>query len=78
MMLGGSLSLDSKEMEVNSIIMDFKNREYDEGLSSNGQFFASTQHYFHSKKLMEASDVHKIIRMLPKGRFPEVTIIFSG
>ena len=47
--------------------MDFKGREYKEGVDSNGAHFTTARHFFHMKELIEASNVFKIIRLLPKG-----------
>lgn len=58
---------DTREILVNEILMKFKSREYSEGLDSNGAFFAGANHYFHSRDLIEGSNVFKIIRLLPKG-----------
>ncbi len=66
-MLGGTLVFDDRETQVNSILMDFKVREFKEGLDSNGDYFAAARHFFHSKPLIEASNVFKIIKILPKG-----------
>jgi len=67
MSLGGNLIMDDREAEVNSILMDFKVREFTEGLDSNGDYFGAARHFFHSKSLIEASSVFKIIKILPKG-----------
>jgi len=67
-MLGGNTVLtDAREITVNDILMTFKQREYKEGLDSNGNFFASAKHIYHSKDQIEGSNVFQIIRMLPKG-----------
>ncbi|CAG7726879.1 unnamed protein product, partial [Allacma fusca] len=58
---------DSREIKVNEILMMFKSREYDEGVNSEGVHFAAAGHFFHTRSLIEASNVFKIIRLLPKG-----------
>ena len=58
---------DPRETRVNEILMEFKGREYKEGVDSNGAHFTTARHFFHMKELIEASNVFKIIRLLPKG-----------
>jgi adenosine deaminase CECR1 len=47
--------------------MKYKRQEFIEGLDSNGAYFAAARHFFHSKPLIDASNVYQIIKMLPKG-----------
>ena len=67
-MLGSNIGLDSLESQVNEILMRFKVQEFKDGLDTNGDYFGATRHFFHSKPYIEASDVFKIIKMLPKGK----------
>jgi len=60
--------LDSLEGRANEILMKFKAQEFLEGLESNGDNFPAAQHYFHAKEAIEASNVFKIINILPKGK----------
>lgn len=66
---------DSRELLVNKILMTLKELEYQEGVDSNGKFFAAAQHFFHSKPMIENSNVFKIIKMLPKGKMFEKRIL---
>lgn len=59
---------DDREILVNKIIMAVKEKEYQEGVDSNGKFFAASQHFFHSKDMIDKSIVFQIIKMLPKGK----------
>jgi len=47
--------------------MKFKNQEFKEGLATNGDNFPAAHHFFHAKDDIEASNVYKIISVLPKG-----------
>jgi hypothetical protein len=77
-MLGGSITFsDNREILVNEILMKFKQREYKEGLDSNGEFFASSKHIYHSIPQIEGSDVFSIIRLLPKGNIFIYMILFT-
>lgn len=62
--LGGSLTLNSDEKLVNSILMEAKIREYDLSVSSLNFTHA---YFFQTKPSMLESEVFQFIRQMPKG-----------
>src|SRR5271156_2829464 len=67
-MLGAQTTLETDdERQVNEILMKYKAQEYHEGIFEGGKYFGAGAHFFHAKRLIEASNIFKIIRTLPKG-----------
>lgn len=65
-MEGGTLQLTTKECIVDNILKTLKQKEIDEGYMNNSNYAASL-HFFKAKKLIEASPIFEIIKMMPKG-----------
>ncbi|KAK5640478.1 hypothetical protein RI129_011289 [Pyrocoelia pectoralis] len=65
-MLGGSIQLTEKEEKVNRILMQYKFREMDAGFQ-NPRNFAPSQHFFQARRLIDNSNVFKLIQTIPKG-----------
>jgi predicted lysophospholipase L1 biosynthesis ABC-type transport system permease subunit len=63
--LGGSLTLDYMEQAANALLMEAKQREYDQALATLE--FPPAMHFFKAKPLMLQSEVYQIIRQMPKG-----------
>lgn len=66
MSVGANITLDSKEIQVNNLLMQSKFEEYDY-VFKNPQYFNFSHHYFQYKSFIEKSSVYKIIRQMPKG-----------
>lgn len=64
--IGSEIVLSEKEQQVNSILMKYKRKEYDEGFETPGKFNPS-RHFFLAKNDIENSTVFQIIQKLPKG-----------
>ena len=63
---GGSIELSDAEKLVNKSLMELKNKEIQAGLQ-NISTFPPSLHFFEAKKLIDVSEVFKIIRKMPKG-----------
>ena len=63
--LGGGLTLDSMEQAANALLMEAKQREYDQAFATLQ--FPPAMHFFEAKPLMLQSQVYQIIRQMPKG-----------
>lgn len=66
--LGGSLTLNSNEQAVNTMLMDMKTSEYDQAFNAFNLGFAPAVHYFKSKPTMLQSQVFQFIQGMPKGK----------
>ena len=67
---GGKVTLSEKERIVNQFLMDLKLEELYHYKSNNaGQHFPPANHFLKAKGDIEKSDVFKIIKKMPKGRF---------
>lgn len=64
--LGGSIKLSEKEDKVNRILMQYKFREIDAAFQ-NPRNFAPGQHFFQARRLIEKSEVFRLIQTMPKG-----------
>lgn len=63
---GGKITLNEKEMKVNEILMKYKHDELNKGIKNPGSF-PPAMHFFKAKKLIQQSEVFKMLKKLPKG-----------
>ena len=68
MRIGGKMKLSDSERQVNDILMTMKAKELDVA-RENITNFPPAVHFFHAKPLIEKSEVFKMIRNMPKGKF---------
>ncbi|XP_069132764.1 adenosine deaminase AGSA-like [Argopecten irradians] len=65
--IGGSVSLNGREQQVNDILMDAKHKEINISRATNGPAFLPSVHFFQGKPLIEKSAVFQMIKAMPKG-----------
>jgi len=68
MRTGGKMKLSDTERQVNDILMKLKAKEL-ELARKNITNFPPAVHFFHAKALIDKSEVFKMIRNIPKGKF---------
>ncbi|XP_033752918.1 adenosine deaminase AGSA-like [Pecten maximus] len=65
--IGGSVTLNSREQQVNRILMDAKHKEINISRTANGPEFLPSVHFFKGKPAIEKSSVFQLIKEMPKG-----------
>jgi len=70
MRLGGKLKLSDSERQVNDILMTLKAKELDSA-RENVTNFPPAVHFFRAKALIDKSEVFRMIRNMPKGKFSQ-------
>jgi len=70
MRLGGKLKLTDSERQVNDILMKLKTKEL-ELARENITDFPPAVHFFRAKALIDKSEVFRMIRIMPKGKFSQ-------
>lgn len=64
--IGWNVKLNDKEKLVNTIVMQLKNQELDDGIANPENCLVSN-HFFKCRKRIQQSKIFKIIQKLPKG-----------
>ena len=77
MRTGGTLTLNTQERIVNGFLVDLKFKElYYYKTHNAGQDFPPANNFLKVKEDIEKSEVFKVIKMMPKGKFNELLLAF--